>query len=241
MHTKPRVLGYDDLINRVLPGHPVQWLRNGRSGMVAALIPSYSVMADDGDVITVVQLVRPTKRERVRQSLLDESSWETIDEAAFEVLWRAEAEAAAARLDVEHVNLATGLLLPIWNKLPGDFVSVSRISDTSGMSYLGRHVAEADLGKLASTLGIAIDIDLDVPTLIAALARRGTRVQLPGTPLTLASVLVNGSTRIEIKDYVPMRLDWYKSLGCFTEIVSYKTRLFVPVDRAEPIIGELLA
>ena len=241
VHTRPRVLGYDDLIDRVIPGHPVQWLRNGRSGMVAALIPSYSVMADDGDVITVVQLVRPTKRERIRQSLLDESSWEPVDETAFETLWRAEAEAAAVRLDVEPVNLATGLLLPIWNKLPGDFVSVSRISDASGQSYLGRHVAEADLGKLASTLGIAIDIDLNVPTLVTALARRGTRVQLPGTPLTLVSVLVNGSTRIEVKDYVPTRLDWYKSLGCFTEIVSYKTRLFVPIDRAEPIIGELMA
>ena len=80
-----------------------------------------------------------------------------------------------------------------------------------------------------------------MPALVAALVRRGTRVQLPGTPLTLASVLVNGSTRIEIKDYVPTRLDWYKSLGCFTEIVSYKTRLFVPVARAEPIIGELVA
>ena len=242
VHTKPKVLDYDVLVDRVVQeGVAVEWLRNGRSGMVAALIPSYSVMADDGDVITVMQLIRPTKRERIRLSLLDESSWAPIDQASFETLWRAEADTAAARLDVDQINLATGLLLPIWNKLPGDFVSVSRISDASGISYLGRHVAEADLGKLASTLGIAIDIDLNVPTLVAALARRGTRVQLPGTPLTLASVLVNGSTRIEIKDYVPTRLDWYKSLGCFTEIVSYKTRLFVPVDRAEPIIGELVA
>jgi len=241
VHTKPKVLDYDVLVDRVVQGVAVEWLRNGRSGMVAALIPSYSVMGDDGDVITVMQLIRPTKRERIRLSLLDESSWAPIDQASFETLWRAEADTAAARLDVDQINLATGLLLPIWNKLPGDYVSVSRISDAEGHSYLGRHVAEADLGKLASMLGITIDVEMNVPALVAALGRRGTRVQLPGTPLTLASVLVNGSVRIEIKDYVPTRLDWYKSLGCFTEIVSYKTRLFVPVDRAEPIIGELLA
>jgi len=241
VHTKPKVLEYDVLVDRVVQGVAVEWLRNGRSGMVAALIPSYSVMADDGDVITVMQLIRPTKRERIRLSLLDESSWAPIDQASFETLWRAEADAAAARLDVDQINLATGLLLPIWNKLPGDYVSVSRISDAEGNSYLGRHVAEADLGKLASMLGITIDVDMNVPALVAALGRRGTRVQLPGTPLTLASVLVNGSIRIEIKDYVSTRLDWYKSLGCFTEIVSYKTRLFLAVDRAEAIIGELIA
>ncbi|MGI4877611.1 MAG: strawberry notch-like NTP hydrolase domain-containing protein [Janthinobacterium lividum] len=241
LHRKPSVLGYDDLATRIVAGLPVAWLRNDRSGMVAAQIPSYSVMADDGDVITVVQLIRPTKRERMRQSLLDESSWGQIDAATFEILWRAEAEKAASRVDVEQVNLATGLLLPIWNKLPGDFVSVSRVTDNQGQSYLGRHVAEADLGKLAATLGIAIEIDVNVPALVAALDRRGTTIQLPGTPLTLKSVLVNGSMRVEVRDYEATRLDWYKSLGCFTEIVSYKTRLFLAVDRAEAIIGELMA
>lgn len=120
-------------------------------------------------------------------------------------------------------------------------MSVSRISDAAGQSYLGRHVAEADLSKLASTLGIAIEIEISIPALVSALARRGTRVQLPGTPLTLASVMVNNSTRIEVKDYVPTRLDWYKSLGCFTEIVSYKTRLFTPLEHAESIITALMA
>ncbi|QYE33227.1 MULTISPECIES: hypothetical protein [Sphingosinicellaceae] len=86
-----------------------------------------------------------------------------------------------------------------------------------------------------------IDLDFNGTALVAALARRGTKVQRAGTPLTLASVLVNFLLRIEIKDYVAARLDWYKSLGCFTEIVSYKTRLFTPVDRTEAIIAELMA
>ncbi len=39
--------------------------------------------------------------------------------------------------------------------------------------------------------------------------------------------------------YTPEKLDWYKSLGGFTEIIAYRTRLFLPVDRAETIVATL--
>ena len=34
-------------------------------------------------------------------------------------------------------------------------------------------------------------------------------------------------------------LDWYKAQGCFTEIIRYKTRLFVPIDGAAIVIARL--
>lgn len=40
--------------------------------------------------------------------------------------------------------------------------------------------------------------------------------------------------------YPPALLAWFKSLGCFTEIIAYKTRLFVPTDRAEAIVARLI-
>lgn len=239
LHRKPSVLQYEDLVQRVVGDSQVVWLRNGRSGMVAAQIPSYSIMGDDGDVIEVVQLVRPTKRERIRMATMAESHWEPIAGDMFETLWRAEADEASKRIDVELLNVATGLLLPIWNKLPGDFVQVVRISDAAGTSYLGRIVLEADLGQLAKTLGVKIDVELDVAAVVRALEAANAKVLLPGTELTLVSAMVNDRRRIEVKGFSPERLAWYKSLGMFTEIIAYKTRLFLPAEAAPTIIAAL--
>ena len=51
--------------------------------------------------------------------------------------------------------------------------------------------------------------------------------------------LVGGEQRLELTGYAPVRLDWYKAKGCFTEIVRYRTRLFVPVSKASTILPAL--
>jgi hypothetical protein len=44
---------------------------------------------------------------------------------------------------------------------------------------------------------------------------------------------VNGSRRIEIVDAEAARIPELKAKGCFTEIIAYKTRVFVPVEKSE--------
>lgn len=56
-------------------------------------------------------------------------------------------------------------------------------------------------------------------------------------PLTLKRSLVNGSERIELTGWSAARLDWYKAQGCFTEIIRYQTRLFVPLEAAVSVIS----
>ena len=51
--------------------------------------------------------------------------------------------------------------------------------------------------------------------------------------------LVGGEQRLELTGYAPDRLDWYKTMGCFTEIIRYRTRLFVPVSKASIILPAL--
>jgi hypothetical protein len=50
---------------------------------------------------------------------------------------------------------------------------------------------------------------------------------------------VNGRQRLELTGWSAPRLDWYKAQGCFTEIIRYKTRLFVPVDGAIRVLDHL--
>jgi hypothetical protein len=51
--------------------------------------------------------------------------------------------------------------------------------------------------------------------------------------------LVNGSQRIELTGRSVARLDWYTAQGCFTVIVRYHTRLFVPIEGASSVIARL--
>ena len=97
-----------------------------------------------------------------------------------------------------------------------------------------------DLAKIAETFGLAGAVG-------PAPDELGKLVLASGTPQPLAShdalmikrSLVGGEQRLELTGYAPVRLDWYKAKGCFTEIVRYRTRLFVPVSKASTILPAL--
>ena len=60
-------------------------------------------------------------------------------------------------------------------------------------------------------------------------------------PLVLtANTRVAGEMRIEISGAPVGQLEWLKSIGCFTEIIAYRTRVFVPADNPEPVVKALL-
>ena len=52
---------------------------------------------------------------------------------------------------------------------------------------------------------------------------------------------MNGARRIEIVGAEAARIPELKAMGCFTEIIAYKTRVFVPTDKADTIIAALTA
>ena len=57
--------------------------------------------------------------------------------------------------------------------------------------------------------------------------------------LVLKRSLVNSSQRLELEGWSAARLDWYKAQGCFTEIIRYRTRLFVPLEGAANVLERL--
>ncbi len=59
--------------------------------------------------------------------------------------------------------------------------------------------------------------------------------------MTIRRAMVNRNHRIEIVGAPSDQLAWLKSLGCFTEIIQYRTRVFLPVSIAADILGRILA
>ena len=214
---------------------------NRKSGKAALRTQARSLMEEkEGTPIPRVELMRPSRNDYMRSADLFESSWEEIDRASFIALWTQEAETLRQKVDTETLRLATGLLLPIWSALPSDHLAVNRIVDGEGRSWLGRLVFDDHVLRLFSALGIDRKETLPASAIAKAVAAgRSIDVTHP-FPLTINRSIVNGSQRIELVGFPADRLAWLKAAGCFTEVIQYRTRVFVPVALAEAILETVL-
>jgi hypothetical protein len=201
LHRRKRPTTFARLMQIWEGSDEILFMRNERSGRVALRVPSYSIMEDDGSTVRMVQLVRPTGSERVRETSLYESHWRRIERDGFEAQWNAEVEEASSRIHVETINLSTGLLLPVWNKLPDGSVQVWRVTDAGGNALIGRIVPAAAVDQLAKDFGVEMTIALSLGEIMAAARTRGGIV-IPSLGATrLMTSLVNGQQRYELRDY----------------------------------------
>ncbi len=215
------------------------FLRNGKSGKVALAIPAPSHMDEEGELIRRCELVRPLRSEYILVGRLDETAWEPVAKAAFSTLWEAEFAADENQLVTETVFLATGLLLPIWGALPKEDLTVNRIVDKSGVSWLGRHVHDLYVDATLEKLGVLRKAQTDPAKIAQAILGGGTWKAPHPLNFTIRTSRVNGARRIEIVGAEAARIPELKAMGCFTEIIAYKTRVFVPIEGAEGIITRL--
>jgi len=215
-------------------------MRNTKSDKAALCEPSRHFMTEKGELIQRVILHRPLRREYHQLRDLEESAWVECAEPRFAQLWEAEAEDSASRLHTETVHLATGLLLPIWSNLPRDYLEVNRIVDLEGRSWLGRIVYDTDVADVLKAFGVNSSVKLTDEAVVKALREnRSITIEQPfGAVLKRSRVA--GDLRIEIAGVPADQVEWLKSIGCFTEIIAYRTRVFVPADNPEPVVKALL-
>ncbi|VVT01097.1 strawberry notch-like NTP hydrolase domain-containing protein [Erythrobacter sp. EC-HK427] len=217
-------------------------LRNARSGKVALSVPARRLIADDGAVIERQRLLRPLNTANWTLETLGESHWEEINVTTFMSAWQTEEEEAATSPVTERIHLATGLLLPVWKRLPGDHVRVTRLVAEDGQSIIGREVLDVDLATIADTFGLSGVTGPSAEQIGEFVLTSGKPLGLAShDPLTVKRSLVGGEQRLELTGFSPERLDWYKGKGCFTEIIRYRTRLFVPVSKASSVLPALAA
>ena len=216
-------------------------MRNSRSGRIALLVRARRLLLDDGERIERFELLRPLKHEYLTAAQIEESNWQSINLAEFEQAWRAEVADAAATLKHDRVHLATGLLLPIWDKLPDEYVRVSRIAVKDGQSLIGREVPAMHVSGLAKALGVNVPRLVDIEGLAELVLQSGKSMPIKGPDdLHIKRSLVNESQRLEVIGWSLERLDWYKAQGCFTEIIRYQTRLFVPIGASSNVLKHIM-
>lgn len=218
-----------------------EFLINGKSGKVALQVQARSLMEEnDGTPIPRVELMRPTRREYQRVADMFETAWKPILREDFAERWAAEADEAAQTLERETIRIATGLLLPIWSALPSDHLIVNRIATADGRSWLGRMVYDEHVAHLYTKLGVDRADNLPADQIAkSVLSGRSVDLVRPFA-ITVKRAIVNGKPRIELVGAPAAQLPWLKSLGAFTEIIQFRTRVFLPVAEAELILGKIL-
>ncbi|MBY3516487.1 methylase [Rhizobium laguerreae] len=212
---------------------------NGKSGRPAVMVPTRSIMLDDGSVQPRVSLIRPMDELRFETRQLEETSWEEADEQAFVLAWNTEV-AAVPKFSTSVVHIVSGLLLPIWKLLPQDFCRVRRLQTDDGERIVGRVIAPDRLAGLCRNFGIDQTEVLSGDQAWTALVDGSSIIGLAGD-MTLRRVRVMNEYRVELTGFTDGMRDWLRSIGLFSEMINWKLRFFVPVtDEGAEILSKLM-
>ena len=209
-------------------------LVNAKSGHAAVQVRAASVTLDDGEIERRVRLVRPTERKNMAEAALAGTHWKEALEEAFAKAWNAEV-AALPEFVESRFHIVTGLLLPIWRRLPQDGCRVYRLQTDDGERVIGRRV---------SPQWVADALGGDAPTVpagdaFASVFQNGATLQLD-SDMTVRRSLVMGVNRIELTGFTDGMVERLKADGLTSEIIAWRLRLFVPVGANGPAILDLL-
>ncbi|HQU69654.1 MAG TPA: strawberry notch family protein [Albidovulum sp.] len=196
---------------------------NTRSGRTAVQVPTTSLMLDDGEIERRVRLIRPTEAQNIAIRLMGGTQWVETDRPTFVAAWNAEVAEVPEFTD-STLHVVSGLLLPVWKRLPQDETRVYRLQTDDGERIIGRRVSPA----WAATATGAGAPDLTAHQACAALLEGKTILDL-AEGLQLRRSRVMGVNRIELTGFTEGMRERLRAYGLFSEIISWKLRFFVPV------------
>ena len=126
---------------------------------------------------------------------------------------------------VRLIRPATGLLLPVWDRLPAENMRVRRLTSDDDIALIGR-VLDAEQAR-AVRAGFGLDggpAKTGAESFEAVMGRGNALTLANGWRLARRRLM--GADRIEIDGPADTDLDALKRMGCATEIVSFRARIF---------------
>ena len=212
---------------------------NEQSGRAAIKLPATALMQDDGSVQPRVRLLRPTHADVITNEALERSHWREASSGEFRRAWEAEVS-SLPELTESTFHIVTGLLLPVWNRLPDETARVYRLQTDDGERVIGRLVSPASAAVLNEATGAGAP-PLAPTAAIAAVMQDGAGLVL-AEGLVLKRSLVMNRHRLELVGFGDTMVERLKAQGLTSEIIAWKLRLFVPLgEEAAKIVEKLLA
>ena len=199
---------------------------NDKSGRAAVVLPAPSRMFDDGGVQERVRLLRPAARDSMAKAELDASNWRKATEAEWRALWDGEITGLPSHRE-SRFWLATGLLLPVWDRLPAENMRVRRLRTDDGEAFIGRVLDAGQVRAVRSAFGLTGGPAMTGAEAFDEVMARGTALAL-ANGWRLARRRIMGADRVEIEGPTDSDTAVLKRMGCTVEIISWRARVFAP-------------
>ena len=215
-------------------------LINEQTRRAAVQMHAASLMDDDGNVEIRTRLIRPMTRETISVERFNHSHWRKATREEFAPLWEAEC-ARIPEFSESAFHIITGLLLPIWDRLPAQNMRVYRFETDDRERVIGRLVTPEALDRVYQSLGVDGAPALSHQEVWSAVIDRGAVLDLAGG-LQIRRSLVMNAHRVELTGFTDGMVPQLKALGLTSEIIAWRLRLFVPVaaDRGPALLSALL-
>ena len=219
---------------------PGRLLVNEQSQRAAVQVAAASLMHDDGTVVARTRLVRPMGRETVSLDEFGRSHWRPATRDRFAPLWEAE-YAQVPEFAESEFHIITGLLLPIWDRLPAENMRVYRFETDDRERVIGRLVTPEALDRVYRGLGVTGAPALSAKDAWRAVYERGATLDLAGG-VQVRRCAVMSTCRVELTGFTDGMVAQLKALGLVSEIIAWRLRLFVPTaeDRGPAILAAIL-
>ena len=208
------------------PGGKPRLAVNARSQRAAVVLRAPSRLFDDGGVQGRVRLVRPASRDTMARDELNASHWRRASEPEWRRIWDAEVAALPSHRE-SRFWLATGLLLPVWDRLPAENMRVRRLTTDAGKALIGRVLDAEQVRAVRANFGLVGGFGMTGEEAFDAVLSRGAPIPL-ANGWRVARRRLMGADRVEIEGPSDTHLPALKRFGCTVEIVSYRARVFAP-------------
>ena len=215
--------------------------RNKRSGRMYALTPATSVThAKTGTIERRQRRISPTGHDYIKET--DKDKYDTVTGSELELrdAWETEIEQSPkTRTTTKH--LITGALLPIWDRLPMGAARVYRTQTDKGERLIGREIRSTEVAGTLKAMGVGVEL----PKLSAkqwfdrVLNQAETLVLSNGWQIQRRRV--SGENRVEITGPFGGDISILKQQGAFTEVINWKTRVFVPIEGGGAVLERITA
>ena len=208
---------------------------NVASGRVAMISKRPMETYDDDSVTLLRKIMRPAGNGYLTEVAFEQSTWEPISEDRFADLWNKEAD-GLPKTSLTKLYLLTGLLLPIWKQIPSHNERIYRVTPEGESAMIGRTIDGEGVARLQATFKIGTPRTAD--EMITCANAQTAPVDL-GKGLSMTRRRVAGEVRLEIAGADKETIAQLKSLGCFTDIIAFQLRVFIPFGEGADTIGVL--
>ena len=216
----------------------VGYYRNKNTGNVRAVMHTSSSTDQYGNVTQNYKLIGQIKPEYIPQHRLY-GNWVEIKEDEARKVWNEELS-KLPEFRKENLHLISGVVLPVWDKLPTENVRIYRVLTSDGEMLIGRVVSEEMIDGTLRQLGSSRTKEKIPTTDLITSIKNGEKVYLENDWM-LTNRKVSGENRIELLGPSYEHNDILREKGVFTERIQYRTRYFVPANNnTEKILDEIL-